>query len=99
MNGLDITKLVYLAREGNKEAFGQLIERYQAEAQRLANRMVFNAELARDLTQEAFLQAYLSLAHLQDISRFNRRRTRKRPAGFYQSGLFLKGGSFQNDLE
>lgn len=63
--------LVLLARQGDKEAFGRLFERYQSLAARIAMRMVGNApEAAQDVVQEAMLQAYLSLDDLRDEDRF-----------------------------
>ena len=64
------SELVALARSGNKDAFSQLIERYQQMVRRIALGMVAHEEIARELAQEALLQAYLSLDHLRDISRF-----------------------------
>ena len=63
-------ELVALARSGDKDAFGQLIERYQSMAKRIAIGMVVNADSAQDLVQEAFLQAYLCLDRLQDDRSF-----------------------------
>jgi RNA polymerase sigma factor (sigma-70 family) len=63
-------ELVAQVRLGNKQAFDPLVARYQPLAQRAARSMVGNEELARDLAQEAMLQAYLSLAHLRDGERF-----------------------------
>ncbi len=63
-------ELVLLSRQGNKTAFGQLVLRYQSQAQRLATRMVNNRELAQELVQDALLQAYLSLEKLHDPTRF-----------------------------
>ena len=62
--------LVALARCGDKQAFGELIERYQAMAQILTVRLVGDVDIAREMAQEAMLQAYLSLEHLRDDSRF-----------------------------
>ncbi|MGH2542180.1 MAG: RNA polymerase sigma factor, partial [Ardenticatenaceae bacterium] len=62
--------LVELARRGEKEAFGVLIGRYHGMAERVAMGMVSQIELARDLAQEAMLQAYLSLGSLRDDRRF-----------------------------
>jgi hypothetical protein len=45
-------ELVILARQGDKAAFGCLIERYQALALRVAVRMVGAPEAAQDLVQE-----------------------------------------------
>ena len=63
-------ELVALARAGDKSAFGVLLERYQPLALRVAVRMLADQELARDLAQEALLDAYLSLVHLRDDVRF-----------------------------
>jgi len=63
-------ELVTLARDGNKEAFGRLFERYQAITLRFAMRLVSSEDTARDVVQESMLQAYLSLKHLRDPSRF-----------------------------
>lgn len=62
--------LVIRARGGDKHAFGELILRYQAMVQRVAFQMVRDNDVARDLTQEAFLTAYLALEHLRDNQRF-----------------------------
>jgi RNA polymerase sigma factor (sigma-70 family) len=64
------SELVALARSGDKDAFSQLIERYQQMVRRIALGMVAHEEIARELAQDALLQAYLSLDHLRDISRF-----------------------------
>ncbi len=64
------SELVALARSGDKDAFSQLIERYQQMVRHIALGMVAHEEIARELAQEALLQAYLSLDHLRDISRF-----------------------------
>lgn len=63
-------ELVALARSGNKDAFGCLVERYQPMVWRIALRVVANQDVAHDLAQEAILQAYLSLDHLRDAERF-----------------------------
>ena len=55
---------------GDKEAFGLLVERYQQMVGHIANKMIADEWVARELAQEAILQAYLSLNHLKDASRF-----------------------------
>lgn len=62
--------LVGLAQAGNRQAFGQLIERYSRMVRHIAGSMVANEESARELAQEALLQAFLSLDHLRDAARF-----------------------------
>ena len=63
-------ELVALARSGDRDAFGHLVERHQQMAKRIAMGMVPNEDIARELVQEAMLQAYLSLDHLRDDGRF-----------------------------
>jgi RNA polymerase sigma factor (sigma-70 family) len=55
---------------GDKQAFGLLLERYQAGALRMAQRMIADSDTARELVQEAMLEAYLSLHSLQQPQRF-----------------------------
>ena len=64
------SELVALAREGDKHAFGQLIERYTQMVKYIVVGKVVNEEITRELVQETFLHAYLSLSHLRDDSRF-----------------------------
>lgn len=63
-------ELVKLARQGDKDAFGVLAQRYQTIARRFALRLTGNEDAAQDLAQEAMLQAYLSLKNLRDPARF-----------------------------
>ena len=63
-------ELVILARQGDREAFGCLIERYQTLARRIALRMIIAEDATQDLVQEAMLQAYLSLNDLRNEESF-----------------------------
>lgn len=63
-------ELVALARCGDKAAFSRLTERYQPITFRFARSLVVQTDVAQDLVQEAFLQAYLSLARLREAERF-----------------------------
>jgi RNA polymerase sigma-70 factor (ECF subfamily) len=56
---------------GETAAFDVLVRRYQQEIYRLAHRMTRNAEDARDLAQEAFVQAYRSLGRFRKQSSFS----------------------------
>ena len=64
------SELVALAREGDKHTFGQLIERYTQMVKYIVVGKIVNEEIARELVQETFLHAYLSLGHLREDSRF-----------------------------
>ncbi len=70
MDQITDAELVAKVRLGDKEAFGQLVERYQLMVEHIAKKMIVDEWVARELTQEAILQAYLSLDHLRDASRF-----------------------------
>jgi RNA polymerase sigma factor (sigma-70 family) len=63
-------ELVTRARAGDKRAFDRLVARHQQTAYRVALGIVLDADLTQELVQEAMLQAYLSLTHLRDDSRF-----------------------------
>ncbi|HET8843463.1 MAG TPA: bifunctional nuclease domain-containing protein, partial [Ktedonobacteraceae bacterium] len=63
-------QLVALARSDDTHAFRLLIERYQVMAFSIARRYVGEEETARELVQEAFLQAFLSLDHLREAAHF-----------------------------
>ncbi len=62
--------LVTRALADDKQAFNQLIERYQAMALFLALRYTGKHEIAHEIVQESFLQAYLSLQRLRDPACF-----------------------------
>ncbi len=63
-------ELVIVSKQGSKEAFGYLIERYQAMMRRIALRMVADENTAQDIVQEAMLQGYLSLKDLRNEDSF-----------------------------
>lgn len=55
---------------GKTAAFDRLIEKYQRRAVAVSYRLLGNIEDAMDVTQEAFLRAFRSLASLQEPGRF-----------------------------
>ncbi len=57
--------------EGNKDAFRLLVERYQQSVFRTAMGFLHDKDEADDLTQEIFIQAYLSLAGFKSESAFS----------------------------
>jgi len=63
-------ELVDAACRGDKDAFGQLIERHAPLARLLAGRMLGDQGLAQETVQEATLLAYLSLTRLRCPARF-----------------------------
>ena len=67
---LDESGLVAQSREGDSEAYGQLVRRYQNKIFRLAQHITQNREDAEDVLQETFLKAYEHLDQFQGNSRF-----------------------------
>jgi RNA polymerase sigma-70 factor (ECF subfamily) len=57
--------LVRRARDGDHEAFGELVRRHQAAALRLAAVVLGSNEEARDVVQEAFVKAYRALGRFR----------------------------------
>jgi RNA polymerase sigma factor (sigma-70 family) len=62
--------LVRMARAGNRDAYGELIRRYQRQICGLACILLEDRFEAEDVTQEAFLRAWLNLDLLSDPGKF-----------------------------
>ena len=62
----ELSLLVIAAQQGDKDAFGQIVNRFQDMAYASAYALVGDPGLAQDIAQEAFLDAYLHLAKLRD---------------------------------
>jgi len=56
---------------GDIERFAELVDRYQGPAQRIAFSLLGNAEDARDVSQEAFVSAFRSLARFRGGAKFS----------------------------
>jgi len=63
---VDDRDLVVRARQGDREAFTQLILQYQVPLYNMALRMVGSREDAADITQEGFLRAWEKIRTLRD---------------------------------
>lgn len=59
------------ARNGNKEAFGKIIEAYQTPVYNLAYRMLSNSGEAEEAAQEAFIRAYTRLESYNPDHKFS----------------------------
>ncbi len=64
-------ELVALAKQGDQNAFAQLVQNNQNKIYSLALRMTGNPEDGADLAQEAFLKAWRSLPTFQEESSFS----------------------------
>ncbi len=63
-------RLVEDARRGDKDAFGELVTRYERRLIRVILRFVPDVEQARDLAQETFLRVYRRLDQFDPSRRF-----------------------------
>lgn len=66
----DESALVLRAKNGDDEAFAELLNRYERKILRLAKNITNNDEDAEDVLQESFLKAYSHLADFKGDSRF-----------------------------
>lgn len=63
-------ELVAAARQGNRRAFEELVERHEQKAFHIAFGFARDREQAKDLSQEAFLKAFIYLKHFDGRSSF-----------------------------
>lgn len=68
--GTDESTLVAQAREGDTQAFAELVRRYEGRIFRLAQHVTNNREDAEDVLQETFMKAYEHLDQFQGNSKF-----------------------------
>lgn len=66
----DDQTLIAECLKGNPAAFGTLVSRYQDRLYNTVYRLLDNTDDAADVTQEAFLNAYLSLRHFKGDAQF-----------------------------
>jgi RNA polymerase sigma-70 factor (ECF subfamily) len=65
------TDAIAASQRGEREAFDELVLRYQRDVYRLCYRYVNNHEDANDLAQEAFLKAYKAIGGFRGDSSFS----------------------------
>ena len=65
-------ELVRRAQDGDSEAFGELVSRYQNKIYRLARRLTDNQEDAEDVLQEAFIRAFRAIGGFKGHPSFQR---------------------------
>jgi RNA polymerase sigma-70 factor (ECF subfamily) len=64
----DIVRLVH---GGDKEAFGVLVERYEAKLERYGRKFLANQDDLKDRLQEVFLKAYMNIREFDASRRFS----------------------------
>jgi RNA polymerase sigma factor (sigma-70 family) len=65
------SELIRRAKEGNEKAYEQLLQKYRIQVYNLVFRMVRDKQEAEDLTQEAFIKAFNSLASFNEDYAFS----------------------------
>ncbi|MEW5770666.1 MAG: RNA polymerase sigma factor RpoE [Pseudomonadota bacterium] len=63
-------QLVERVREGDKQAYGLLVEKYRRKLIRLLSRMVRDPDEIEDIAQEAFIKAYRALPQFRGDAAF-----------------------------
>lgn len=71
MTEVDDLELVRRAREGEDQAFNELMERHQARVYAHALRLMGNPQDAEEVLQDTFLQVFRNLGRFEERSRFS----------------------------
>ena len=99
----EVAGLVQRAQEGDREAFGLLVEQFQPTVYAIALRRLGNASEAAELTQEVFLHVLRRIHQLREPERFAGwlrqvavrmaiNRATRRPASGHRRGRRPRGG-------
>ncbi|MGI5820099.1 MAG: sigma-70 family RNA polymerase sigma factor [Armatimonadota bacterium] len=109
----EIEMLVERARDGDRAAFGQLVDEYKDKIYNYVARMLNDPYEAEDVTQEAFLRAYRSLPRFRGASSFHtwlyriasnlaidvvRKRKRQEPTFSLDQPLESDEGEYEREL-
>ena len=70
MNDERITSLVLQAQTGDRDAFGELVERFEPTVFAITLRKLRNRAEAHEVTQDVLMQAYRKLPQLREAERF-----------------------------
>lgn len=65
-----LAELITAAQDGDREAFGELVTRFEGAVYAIALRQLHNHAEAEELTQDVFVQAYGRLHQLREAERF-----------------------------
>jgi RNA polymerase sigma-70 factor (ECF subfamily) len=66
----EVTEVVERARNGDRSAYGELVERFQTTVYALALARLRNPNEAQELVQEVFIHAMTKLSQLRDVNCF-----------------------------
>ncbi len=70
MNYVD-ARLAKLASQGDRGAFGELVNLYKDKIYHLGYRMLGNAQEAEDIVQETFMRVYTNMERYDDTQKFS----------------------------
>ncbi len=73
---IDDKQLMKKTARGDRQAYGELVERYQRLAWHIAYRLVKNMEDAEEIAQEAFLKIFRNAKNYRPTAKFNTYLTR-----------------------
>lgn len=65
------TRLAQLARDGDRAAFREIVDRYKNKIYHLAYRMLGNVHESEDIVQETFLRVHLNLGRYDTTQKFS----------------------------
>lgn len=71
MRHLEDEELVILSQKGDKQAFGELIERYKGMIFTMINRILGNPSEAEDVAQDVFIRAYKAIPRFRKEAKFS----------------------------
>jgi len=71
LSKLSDEKVVEITRTKNKEAYAEIIKRYQEKLMRYAKYLIKNDEKADDVVQDAFIKAYINLNSFDTKRKFS----------------------------
>ena len=86
MSWEEVTVLVDRAKAGDRQAYGELVERFRGSVYALAVQRVRNPAEADELTQEVFVHAMRKLPQLRDAAVLRRLAAADRPPAWPSTG-------------
>lgn len=109
----DDVSLIARSKQGDREAFNQLVARYQTQTYNFAYRMTNNREDAEDIYQEAFIHAFRGIKSFRSDSAFStwlyrivrnvyldeQKRRRSRPYISLEESIETEDGTISRDVQ
>jgi RNA polymerase sigma-70 factor (ECF subfamily) len=71
LDSLRDEEIVILVQNGNKDAYGEILNRFEPKIKRYAYRFFRDKEEITDMVQDVFIKAYINLQSFDSTQRFN----------------------------